>query len=121
MKTINEVLSKKLTGLYYGNRVLLPFSCHILKLNIERDLITDFSPCCKGVYIAETEDFMEIYFHDYKDLGESVGKYEKIKMIIVEKGKDVFEVKNHIPIALNPIANHVLEIEQLDDKIIFIE
>ena len=121
MKTLREVLDKKITGLYYGNRVLLPFSCHVLKLNIERDLITDFSPCCKGVHISETEEFMEIYFHDYKDIGESVGKYEKIKMIVVEKGKDVFEVKNHISIALNPIENHVLEIEQLDENIIFIE
>jgi hypothetical protein len=121
MKTLNEVLSKKLTGLHYGNRVLLPFSCHILKLNIERDLITDFSPCCKGVHISETEDFMEIYFHDYKNLSESIGKYEKIKMIVVEKGKDVFNAKNRIPIALNPVENHVLEIEQLDDNIVFIE
>jgi hypothetical protein len=121
MKTIKEVLTNKLTGLHYGNRVLLPFSCHVLKLNIERDLITDFSPCCKGVHITETEDFMEIYFHDYKDLSESIGKYEKIKMIVVEKGKDVFEVNNHISIALNPIENHILEIEKLDQNIIFIE
>ena len=46
---------------------------------------------------------------------------KKIKMIVVEKGKDVFDPENRIPIALNPIENHVLEIEQIDDKIIFIE
>jgi hypothetical protein len=121
MKTIQEVFRKKMTGLHYGNRVLLPFSCHVLKLNIERDLITDFSPCCKGVHISETDDFMEIYFHDYKDLGESIGKYEKIKMIVVERGKDVFDPQNRISIALHPGDNHILEIEQLGDNIIFIE
>ena len=90
MNTIKEVLDKKLTGLYFGNRVLLPFHCHILKFNIENDLITDFSPCCKGVHISENPDFMEIYFHDYKDLAEVMTKYESIKMIVVEKGKDIF-------------------------------
>ncbi len=50
MKSIREVLKEKRTGLYYGNRVLLPFSCHILKLNIENDLITDFSPSHTRVF-----------------------------------------------------------------------
>ena len=121
MKTIKEVLDKKLTGLYFGNRVLLPFHCHILKLNIENDLITDFSPCCKGVHISETLDFMEIYFHDYKDLAEVLTKYESIKMIVVEKGIDVFDIKNHLKIALHVEAKHKLRIEELGEDQIFIE
>ena len=121
MKTIKEVLDKKLSGLYFGNRVLLPFHCHILKLNIENDLITDFSPCCKGVYISENPDFMEIYFHDYKDLAEVLTKYESIKMIVVEKGKDIFNNKNHLKIAMHPEAKHKLKIEELGEDQIFIE
>ena len=121
MKTIGEVLSNKLSGLYYNNRVLLPFSCHLLKLSIGNDLITDFSPCCRGVHISENEDFMEIYFSDYKDLYEALGKYEHIKMIIVEKGKDVFDDNNHITLGLKPAENHVLQIEQIGENIIFIE
>ena len=102
MKSLSQVLKEKKSGLYFGNRVLLPFSCHIIKLNIENDLITDFSSCCKGVYVSENPDFMEIYFHDYKDLGEVITKFEAIKLIVVEKGKDVFDTKNHITIALHP-------------------
>ncbi|MEJ2104828.1 MAG: hypothetical protein P8X47_09660, partial [Ignavibacteriaceae bacterium] len=102
-------------------RVLLPFSCHLIKLNIENDLITDFSPSHKGVHVSENDDFMEIYFHDYKDLAEVVTKYEAIKMIVVEKGKDVFNIKNHISLALHPEENHQLRIEKLGENQIFIE
>jgi len=121
MKSINEVLKEKKTGLYFGNRILLPFSCHILKLNIENDLITDFSPSFKGVNISENPDFMEIYFHDYKDLGDVITKYEAIKMIVVEKGKDIFNTKNHITLALKPEENNQLRIEKLGENQIFIE
>jgi hypothetical protein len=121
MKSITEVLEQKETGLYFGNRALLPFSCHILKLNIENDLITDFSPCCKGVYVSENPDFMEIYFHDYKDLGEVITKFESIKLIVVEKGKDIFDTKNHITLSLHPEDNHQLRIEKLGENQIFIE
>jgi len=121
MKTINEVLKEKKSGLYFGNRVLLPFSCHIIKLNIENDLITDFSPSDKGVHISENPDFMEIYFHDYKDLGESVSKYEAIKLIVVEKGKDIFNTKNHVALTLHPEDNNQLRIEKLGENQIFIE
>jgi len=121
MKSISEVLKEKKSGLYFGNRVLLPFSCHIIKLNIENDLITDFSPSCKGVHVSENPDFMEIYFYHYKDLGDVVSKYEAIKMIVVEKGKDIFDVENHITIALHPEDNHQLRIEKLGENQIFIE
>jgi hypothetical protein len=121
MKSIREILKEKKYGLYYGNRVLLPFSCHIIKLNIENDLITDFSPSDKGVHISENPDFMEIYFYDYKDLGEVVTKYETIKMIVVQKGKDIFNLKNHITLALYPEDNNQLRIEKLGENQIFIE
>ena len=120
MKSINEVLKEKKSGLYFGNRVLLPFTCHILKLNIENELITDFSPSFKGVHISENSDFMEIYFYDYKDLAEVISKFESIKMIVVEKGKDVFNTKNYLKIALHPEENHQLRIEKLGENQIFI-
>ena len=121
MKSLSQVLKEKKSGLYFGNRVLLPFSCHIIKLNIENDLITDFSSCCKGVYVSENPDFMEIYFHDYKNLGEVITKFEAIKLIVVEKGKDIFDTKNHITLALHPEENHNLRIEKLSENQIFIE
>ena len=121
MKSISDVLKEKKYGLHFGNRVILPFNCHILKLNIENDLITDFSPSCKGVHVSENPDFMEIYFYDYKNLNDVITKYEVIKMIVVEKGKDVFDTKNHITLALDPEENHQLRIEKLGENQIFIE
>ena len=121
MKTIKEVLKEKRNGLFYGNRMLLPFSCHILKLNIENDLITDFSPRHEGVHVSENPDFMEIYFYDYKNLADVISKYEVIKMIVVEKGKDIFNIKNHITLALRPGEGHIVKIEELGENQIFIE
>jgi len=121
MLSIQQVLKEKKSGLYYGNRILLPFSCHVLKMNIENDLITDFSPSFKGVHISENPDFMEIYFYDYKDLGEVITKYESIKMVVVEKGTDVFDLKNHITLALHPEEKHKIRIEQLGENQIFID
>lgn len=121
MNTIKEVLDKKLTGLYFGNRVLLPFHCYILKLNIENDLITDFSPDSKRVCVLENPDFMEIYFKEYNDLAAVQTEFELIKMIVVEKGKDVFDKRNHLSVALHIEPKHKLRIEKLGEDHIFIE
>ena len=121
MLTINEVLKGKKRGLYFGNRVLLPFHCTILKIVIEDDVITDFSIGEKGAYLNEAQDFTEIYFVDYPDLEASISKYENIKMIVVDKGKNIFDFSNHRKIALHPEGNHLLSIKELDENTIFIE
>ncbi len=121
LNTISDVLENKLNGLYYGNRILLPFSCYILKIVIEDDILMDFSPSSKSVYINETEAYTEIYFKDYKNLKDTVSKYESIKMIAVEKNKDVFSMDNHIKLALEIGENHNLKIEKTDEDILFLE
>lgn len=121
MKSLDEVLKENLTGIYYGNRVLLPFHCHFLKIVIENDIITDFSKQHKGATIRETPDYTEIYFCDYPDLEENISKFENIKMIIVEKGKDIFNINEHRKIALHPEGKHILLIKELDENIIFID
>jgi len=121
LKTVSEALENKSNGLYYGNRILLPFSCYILKIIIEDDILTDFAPSSKAVYINETAAFTEIYFKDYKNLKDTVSKYEAIKMIVVEKDKDVFSMDNHIKLALEIGDNHNLTIEKTDEDILFLE
>jgi hypothetical protein len=121
MKSLDEVLKMSLSGMYYGNRVLLPFHCHILKIVIEKDIITDFSIRDKGAYINEVSEYTEIYFIDYPELEENISKYENIKMIVVEKGKDLFDFNNHRKIALHPEGKHILTIKELDENTIFID
>jgi hypothetical protein len=121
MKSLDEVLKMSLTGMYYGNRVLLPFHCHILKIVIEKDIITDFSIRDKGAFINEVQEYTEIYFIDYPELEENISKYENIKMIVVEKGKDLFDFNNHRKIALHPEGKHILTIKELDENTIFID
>jgi hypothetical protein len=121
VKSLDEVISNKLDGMYYGNRVLLPFHCHILKIVIENKIITDFSFRENGAYVNEHPEYTEIYFLDYPNLEESISKFENIKMIVVEKGKDIFNFNNHRKIALHPESNHQLLIKELDENTIFID
>ncbi len=121
MRTIDEVLKNKLNGLYYGNRVILPFSCYLLKVIIEDDIIMDFSPGSKSVYINEDKNFTEIYFKQFKNIKDVVSKFESIKLIAVEKDKDIFDFGNHIKLVIHIQDEHKLTIEKTDEDILFIE
>ena len=90
MNSIGEALKNKKSGLYYNNRIILPFKAYFLKVIVEHEIITDFSSASKGILINEEKDFTDIYFHDYKDLKNSLSKYESIKMVVAEKDKDIF-------------------------------
>ena len=68
MKTIDEVLKSKNNGLYYGNRIILPFKGTLLKVVMEDDIITDFSTSSKLIHIHEGDDYLDIYFKDYEHL-----------------------------------------------------
>ncbi len=121
MKTLQQVLDEKIKGLYYGPRVILPFVADILKVIIDDDIITDFSPLSEIAYYEKQDNFTEIYFFEHKDILKDVSKYEVIKMIVVEEGENMFNFSNHKKIALNPLEKHQIEISELDDEMIFIE
>lgn len=121
MKTISDAIQNKLTGLYYGNRVLLPFSAYILKVIIDDEIIMDMSPSSKSIFVHDTEHFTEIYFKQYKNLNEVVSKYESIKLIAVDKEEDIFSPDNHFKLALRLGEKHNLIIEKTDEDILFIE
>ncbi|MBZ0201290.1 MAG: hypothetical protein K8H86_15585 [Ignavibacteriaceae bacterium] len=119
--TIIDALEKKATGLFYNNRVILPFRCYFLKVIIENDIITDFSSSSKGIAVEEEDSFTNLYFNDYAKLKQDVSKYESIKMVVVEKGKDLFDTNNHIKLALYLRDEHKVVIEKTDDEILFLE
>lgn len=121
MRTINDALKSEVNALHYGNRILLPFVCDVLKAGVENDIIMDFSTKHSGAQYVKHDDFTEIYFHDYKSLIEVVSKYEVIKIIVVEKGKDLFDVKNHRKITIDLLEHHKAEIKEITDDQIFIE
>lgn len=121
MKTIDEVLKNKLHGLYYGNRLILPFHAHFLKVIVEDEIIIDFSSSSKGVIIEKDDEFTSLYFLDFKDLKNSVSKFESIKLIAVEKGKNIFDLNNHKKIVVYLEENHKTRIEETNDDILFIE
>lgn len=120
-RTLDDVLKSKVNALHYGNRLLLPFVADVLKASVENDIITDFSSNKSGAEYTVHEDFTEIYFHDYKSLEEVVTKYEVIKLIVVEKGEDIFDTKTHRKISVDLLEDHLAEVKEVTDPQIFID
>ena len=110
---IDEVIANKKNCLYYGNRLLLPFNAHFMKVIIDDDIITDFSSKSKDLEIIEQAGFTEIYFKQYKDLRECVSKYEAIKLIAVNKDDDIFDFNNHKKISLYLKENHNVSLNSM--------
>lgn len=121
MVSLNEILKSKPVGLYYNNRLILPFQGIFLKIIVNDDIIMDFSPSSKHIYISENQDYTDIYFKEYRHLKDTVTKYESIKMVLVEKGQDIFNFDNHKKIVVYLGEKHQVTIEETDEDILFIE
>lgn len=121
MKKLNDILTENKNGLYYGNRILLPFKVEILKIVIEHDILTNFSERSKEATYSIKDDFTEIYLHHFSDLQSISSKYEMLKFVVVKKGDNIFDFNNHIRISAVPEDNHRLKIDDLDEDILFIE
>lgn len=121
MKNLKEVLENKINGMYYGNRILLPFKAEILKAVIENEIITDFSDFSEQAEYNIKDSFTEIYFYEYEDLSDFVTEFETVKLVLVEESEDVFNVHNHKKIILHLEKNHVVKIEEAGSDTIFID
>jgi hypothetical protein len=121
MAALDEILESKPKGLYYKNRLILPFQGIFLKIIVNDDIITDFSPSSKDIYISENEGYTDIYFKQFKNLKDVVSKYEAIKVVLVEKGKDIFNFDNHKKIVIYLDEKHQVNIEKTEEDILFLE
>lgn len=121
MTALEDILKSKPNGLFYNSRLILPFQGVFLKIIVDDDIIMDFSPESKSIYIAENENYTDIYFKQYKHLKDAVSKYEAIKMVLVEKGKDIFNFDNHKKIIIYLGEKHQVKIEETEEDILFIE
>lgn len=121
MSKISEALALNKNGLHYNNRLILPFKCHLLKIMIEEDIITDFSSCSPHVDIMEYENFTDIYFKKYKDLKDELSQFENIKMIICEKDADIFDLNSHLKLILYLENDHIVRIETPSENQIVID
>ncbi|MCX8057234.1 MAG: hypothetical protein N3F03_06475 [Ignavibacteria bacterium] len=120
MKVKNAIEQKK-NGIYYNNRILLPFKCEFLKVIFEDKIITNFSSSNPDIEIVEHENFTDIYFKKYKDIQNEFSQYEPIKIIVCEKDEDIFDFKNHIKLLLYLENEHLIKIELPDENQIIID
>lgn len=121
MRSLKNVLENDVHGLYYGNRVILPFEADILKVVIDSRIITDFSSISEDAEYIINEGFTEVYFYDYEEIEDKITEYESIKFVLVEKGEDLFNFKNHKVISASIKGKHQLLIKELDEDILFVE
>jgi len=121
MKTLDEILKQNAKALYFGNRVLLPFKAHLLKVIFENEIIMDFSLSKFGATYNINDEFTEIYFHGVRDVEEKCSKYRDIRLILVEIGKDIFDFGNHRKLSLYLEGNHELTIKEINGDILFFE
>lgn len=121
MSKVKFALEQKKNGIYYNNRVILPFKCEFLKIIFENNIITDFSSNNHNVEIIEHDYFTDIYFKNYKDIQNEFSKYEPIKLIVCEKDEDIFDFNNHIKLLLYIEDEHLIKIEIPDENQIIID
>ncbi len=122
MKTLEETLKNESHGLCYGNRIMLPFKAVVLKIAVAGKLYTEFLPKIKNGAVVNHKDCMtEIYLLDFDDLYSDLSKYDLIKVVLVEDGKDVFDTNNHKRLDLRIGEKHKVIIEQMSDDVLFQE
>ena len=118
---IEDIISTEKLGLHYGNRLLLPCEVEILKIILNHDIIMDFSSSKYGAEYNIKDGFTEIYFKEVKSVEDELSKFESIKMIVVDKGKSLFDFNNHKKVSLRTEDKHILKITRIDDDVLFIE
>ena len=122
MKTLEETLKNESHGLCYGNRILLPFKAMVLKIAVAGKLYTEFSPKTKRGAVVNHRDCMtEIYLLDFDDLFSELSKYNLIKIVMVEDGKDIFDTENHKRLDLRIGEKHKVVIEEMSKDVLFNE
>jgi hypothetical protein len=121
MFTINETVENQINGLFYGNRLLLPFKANYLKIILDDEIIIDFSPQAGLVHINETDSYTEIYFLKLKNLKDKISKYEAVKMIVTEKDDNIFDSNKHLKISFYLEEAHSVKIEKTSNDVLFIE
>lgn len=112
---------EKLKGLHYGNRLILPFRCHLLKVIVNGAVVTDLSSTKIGLEVIMHDNFMDVYFHGFDALTDKVQEHEAIKMIVVAEDEDIFDFETHKALGIYLQDKHEVVIEKLSEDILFIE
>ncbi|MCC6549409.1 MAG: hypothetical protein IT279_05005 [Ignavibacteriaceae bacterium] len=121
MASLSELLAQGTDGMFFGNRLILPFRCELLKVIIDDDIITDFSTSERGIVLRYADGFMDVYCLDYKNLKDAVSKFEAVKFIAVENGEDIFDEGKHIKFVVYLKEKNKTRIELADKDILFFE
>jgi hypothetical protein len=108
--TVWEAVEQGKHGFTVGKRLSVPCHFELISLRIARpasfvgtdELITDFSPGNRSISIVEKPDRTDIYVRAYDDLQERFGHWKgRLIVTCCEKGTDIFNLDNHIRVALN--------------------
>jgi len=107
--TIKSCLENNRRGLTYGNRLILPFHCQFISIQIGLGMSVisspktyyDFSPSERDVMIVEEENSTSLYFSDHENLGSQFGQYKGgVILVCCDKADDIFDLSKHTRIQL---------------------
>lgn len=118
--TVKEALEQKKKGFYIGNRMILPFQCHLIEMIVDDEQVTEFvgNP---DVKISHDDGFTSIYLRLAGRFKNYVNSYKLIRLIVTEQGADLCDIRQHIKIIVHVREKHILEIEKPSEDILFIE
>ena len=117
---ISHALEQKKKGFHIGQRLILPFSCQIIKIIVDDEIYTEVVGG-KNIRINQDPQNTSIFFRIGGKLDNMVGTYKVIKMIICEWEDDLTEVSKHRKLVCEMEKDHQVIIHEPLDDMLFIE
>ena len=118
--TIKYALKNNRKGFHIGNRIILPFKCHLIKLIADSDIVTEFSGS-DDIQISQSPKNTSVYFTERGAIRSMIDNYKVVKLIACEEDSDLTLVDNHIKLVCEIDSNHVVLIYEPNEDMLFIE
>ena len=118
--TIKYALKNNRKGFHIGNRIILPFKCHLIKLIADSHIVTEFSGS-DDIKITQSPKNTSVYFTERGAIRSMIDKYKVVKLIACEEDSDLTTADNHIKLVCEIDSNHVVLIYEPNEDMLFIE
>ncbi len=119
-KKIKEAIGLKRNGFFIGHRLILPFRCQLIKIIVDREIITEMVGG-ENIKIQQDPKNTSIYIRSIGNLSNYIDSYKVVKLIVCEWEDDLCDVENHIKLICEIEDNHKVSIHKPSDDMLFFE
>ncbi|NNC95372.1 MAG: hypothetical protein HKN92_07395 [Chitinophagales bacterium] len=117
---VRTSLNEDKKGFYIGDRLILPFKCHIIKIIAGHNIFTEMVGS-NHIKISQEPHNTSIYFRSGGKLANYLNPEKTVKMVVCDLNKELTEIGNHIKLIIEIEENHKVTIHEPSDDMIFIE